>query len=247
MVYCYEVYEMVLDLARKDKRGRSLDIDEFNRIAKAVNASVYSAYYEKFESSLDSSSSLSGFKVIGYTVSLTSGTGAMPSDYYDLIGMPRYTDGSKIREVDVVTNIEYTKRQADYLTRPTAKNPIMMLAGEDVDGNTAIKVLPTTLSTINVDYLKEASTPFLDYFVNDTTFEYTYMDADAQNVAIASGYTYRDMSQGATTKNSLTVNFDWNTDDIPFMLSLFVKALGIQLGDELLLQVGMADELKNKG
>lgn len=245
MVYCYEVYELVLDLVRKDKRGRSLDIDEFNRVSKMVNARVYSHYYNMFETSLDSSNSLAGFKVTNYEVTLTSGVGAMPSDYYDLIGIPRYTDGSDTREVDVVTNIEYTKRQADYLTRPTASHPIMMLAGEDSNGYTAVRVLPTTLASIRVDYLKEASTPFLDYYTDDTTLEYTYMDAGAQNVAIPAGSTYRDLSAGATTKNSLTVDFDWSNDDIPLMMSLYIQILGLQLDDELLVQVGNNDEAKN--
>lgn len=245
MVYCYEVYEMVLDLVRKDKRGRSLDIDEFNRVAKIVNAEVYNHYYNSFETSLDSSTALSGFKVTNATVSLTAGLGTLPSDYYDLIGVPRYTDGSDIREVDVVTNIEYTKRQVDYLTRPTVKNPLVMIAGAS-GLLTQVRALPTTMASISIDYLKAAAIPFLDYYSSDTTFIYTYMDAGAQGVVIPLNYTYRDGTVGATTKNSLTVNFDWDETDLPLMLSMFVRVLGLQLGDELLVQVGGMEESKNK-
>ena len=244
MVYCYEIYEMVLDLARKDKRGRSLDIDEFNRVAKIVNSRVYNHYYNQFETSLDSSNSLSGFKVTNYEVSLTAGVGTLPVDYYDLIGIPRYTDGSDIREVDVVTNVEYTKRQVDYLTRPTTTHPIMMLAGES-GGQTQIRVLPSTLSSIRVDYLKSAATPFLDYYSNDTTLEYVYIAAGA-TPTVPSGYTYRDGNTGSyAVPSALTVDFDWGTEDIPLILSLFVQVLGLQLGDEMMVQVGNAEELKN--
>ena len=235
---------MVLDLARKDKRGRSLDIDEFNRVAKIVNARVYAHYYKQFEMSKDVSNALAKFKVTNYEVSLTAGVGTLPSDYYELIGIPRYTDGSDTREVDVVTNVEYTKRQSDYLTRPTTTHPIVMLAG--VSGTqTQVSVLPVTVSSIRVDYLKEASTPFLDYYMDDTTLEYTYIDAD-DTPTVPVGSTYRDGNTGSyVVPSALTVNFDWDTDDIPLILSLFVQVMGLQLGDEMMIQVGNAEEIKN--
>jgi len=235
---------MVLDLVRKDKRGRSLDIDEFNRVAKIANARLYAHYYNQFETSNDVSNALAKFKVTNYEVSLTAGVGTLPANYYDLIGAPRYTDGSDTREVDVVTNIEYTKRQSDYLTRPTTTHPIMMLAG--VSGTqTQVYVLPVTVSSIRVDYLKEASTPFLDYYVNDTTLEYTYIDAGS-TPTVPTGSTYRDGSVGSyAVPTALTVNFDWDSGDVPLLLSYFVQILGLQLGDEMLIQVGNAEELKN--
>jgi hypothetical protein len=251
MILCKDVYELLLDIARKDKRGKSLEVDEFNRAAVMVDKRVYAHYYKMFEESLDSSDALAGFKVTNYTVSLTNSAtlgcryGSLPSGYYNLIGSPRYSDSGTIREVDVVTNLEWTKRQVDYITRPTVKHPIMLLGGEDGSGNTQVNVLPTTVTSIQVDYLEASATPFLDYYTDDTNLTYEFMEAAAQNVSIPSGYTYRDGSTGATTKDSLTVNFDWGSEDLPLLLSLFVQVLGWQLEDSFLVQVGNAEELKN--
>jgi hypothetical protein len=246
---CYEVYEMVLDLVRKDKRGRSLDIDEFNRVAKIVNAEVYAHYYRLYETSLESSDALDAFKIGNHQITLSavgtaSAIGTLPSDYYTMVGVPRYIDGSDIREVDVVTAIEFTKRQVDYLTRPTTKNPIMALGGADGSGGREVVVLPNTITAVRMDYLKEAATPFLDYYVNDTTLEYTYIAAGA-TPTVPSGSTYRDGSAGSyAVPAALTVDFDWTIDDISLILSLFVQKLGLQLGDELMIQVGNSDEVK---
>lgn len=245
MVESREIYETLLDLCRKDKRGRSLDVDEFNRVAKMVDKRVYAHYYSNFEQTLDSSDALGQFKVTNYQVDLTSGVGALPSDYYNLIGSPRYTDGSDIRKVDVVTNLEYTSRQSDYLTRPTAKDPIMLIGGLDSSDNKEVRVLPATITPIRVDYLKESSTPYLDYYIDDTTYEYTFLDGGGVVVSMPSGNTYRDGTQGAANVTSVTVNFDWSTDDIPLLLSIFVQVLGLQLEDHMLIEVGNAEELKN--
>lgn len=250
-MYCYEIYEMVLDLVRKDKRGRSFDIDEFNRVAKVVNAEVYAHYYSLYETSLESSDALDAFKMGNHQITLTavgtaSAIGTLPADYYTVVGVPRYVDGANIREVDVVTSIEFTKRQVDYLTRPTVKNPIVAFGGADGTGGREVAVLPNTLASIRMDYLKVAATPFLDYYVNDTTMEYTYIAAGA-TPTVPVGSTYRDGSAGSyAVPAPLTVDFDWSIDDTALILSMFIQKLGLQLGDELMIQVGNNDEAKIK-
>jgi hypothetical protein len=245
---CKDVYELLLDIARKDKRGNSLEVDEFNRAALMVNQRIYSHYYSLYETSFESSDSLDAFRMNNTQVSLsamgtTSAIGTLPTDYYRIVGIPRYVDGSDVREVDVVTAIEFTKRQVDYLTRPTTKHPIVSLGGLDSSDRKEIRVLPNTITAIRIDYLREATTPFLDYYTDDTNLTYTFLDEGDQNIPIPTGNTYRDGS--TSTQNSQTVDFEWGDSDLSLVISLFIQVLGWQLEDEMLLQVGNAEEIKN--
>jgi hypothetical protein len=98
---------------------------------------------------------------------------------------------------------------------------------------------------VYVDYLRTADIPFLDYYVNDTTLVYTYMDADA-TVSVPLGCTARDGTAGLANVDSATVNFEWDDGEFPLILSLFAQMVGLALPSEELIQVGNNEELKNQ-
>ncbi len=235
------LYNSLLDAIRKDFRGVSLSIDEFNRLSVIVNRRLLADYCKKFEDGIESSSSVGAFKELDYPLTVTGGVASLPSDYYQLIGEPYYTDsGSTVRGIDIVTSLEHAKRERDYLTKSTLKHPTCVVGSMNSSGNLEIRVYPTSITSISVDYIRLPATPFLDYYVNDTTLAVTYMLAGVQNFTIPTGSTYRDGTTGI--KNSATVDWEWGEDELPILITYFMQAMGIALPDQLLIQSAALDK-----
>lgn len=245
MIECSYVYDLILAQIRADGRGLSVSIDEFNTLARVVNERVYAKYYDIFEEGIDVSGAMAGFKVLNQSVPLMSGVGSLPSNYYNIIGRPRTVDsGGVTRRVDMVSNLEIDQRSDDYLTQPTTTHPCAILGGLDGSGNTKITVSPSTITSVSIDYLKSAATPFLDYYVNDTTLVPTYMGAST-TVLVPAGSTYRTGTAGGGAGIvSQTVNFEWGIEDVFLILSYFCSLIGLQMNDQLMIQEGNVNEVK---
>ncbi len=243
MLYGSVIYNTLLSKIRKDARGLSLSIDEFNLAAVVVNQRVMDRYYADFEDSLDVSNNLGSLKKFDTALTLVSGVTTLPFDYYSLIGLPYYYDSGGVRRnIDIISSLEYSNREGDYLTKATLKHPTCVIGGDGSNDTTQIHFYPTTLSTVYINYLRVTDAPFLDYYVNTDTLEYTFLAANAQNVSIVDPYVYRDGTTG--TKNSQTIEWEWGSGDLPFIVSLFLQEMGITLPDEGLLIAGQNEENK---
>jgi hypothetical protein len=237
------VYQTVIDIVRADKRGLTLSEDEYNRVARLVNERLYARYYSNFEANIDNIDVMGGFKVLGEVIPLVAGVGSLPDDYYQVIGKPRLL--KTYTGVNLVSSLELAERLQDYLTQPTLTHPCFILGGEDGAGNTEVNVYPITITEIELDYLRTANVPFLDYYVNDTTLVSTYLAAGATGVTVPLGSTYRTGVQGVVVVNSVTVDWEWSDSDLPLIVAMFCSYIGIQKPDQLLIEVGNVDESKN--
>lgn len=250
MILSSTVYSTLIDLIRADKRGLSLSEDEFNRIAIICNERLWAKKYKEFETSIDNIDTLAPFKVINYPIALGGAECSLPANYEDMISKPRVFDaGAVLRRLDLVSELELQERESDYLTKPSETYPVYTLGEVDVSDNIIMHVYPTTLAgNVYIDYLRKPVDPFLDYYVNDTTLERTYLAEGATAVNIPSGYTYRDTTTGgpAVFKNSATVDWEWGAAELPLILSIFAEIVGIQLPDAGLIQVGNVEEQKNE-
>ena len=232
------VYEAVLAYLRKDKRGLSLQIEEFNKHAQMVDKRLLIAFCSRYEDDIEISSHMGFLKVIDYPLSLSGGIATLPSNYFRMSGDPWcYDTDSVIRFVDVVTSKEHSYRQRDFLTQATTKYPTCVIGAQDANKGLQIRVYPITISKIYVTYVRDTQIPYLDYYVNNSTLRATYMAEGAQNIIVPSGCTYRDGTTG--TKNSLTKNFEWDEHELPWLVAYFLQAMGAAIPDELLLQVGI--------
>lgn len=251
MISTASLYNLLLDTIRKDKRGKAVSVDEFNRMSEQVNQDLFSDYCAKFEEDIDNTDALAKFKTYNASIGLAlvggEMVGALPSDYYRLIGKPRTIVGDVTRWVDVVTTLEHSVRSTDYLTQATTTYPTCQIGDEDSSGNLYIRLSPSSLTNLYVDYLRVAVTPFLDYYVNDTTLGYTFLDEGDTSVNVPSGYTYRTGTIGGAlvTVNSATVDWEWNLEDIPVLISKFCSILGVAIPDEVLYNAGTINEQKN--
>ncbi len=246
MILSSTVYEVILDTIRKDARGKSLNVEEFNSFSKIVNELLFAKYFKDFETTSDNSETLSAFKVLGESVAIgAGGIGALPASFYHIVGQPYYTaTGGITRYLDLVSSLEHAKRQQDYLTQATLTHPTFRFGIATTTSAMTVYVSPTTgINPIYMDYIRTPNTPFLDYYMNDTTLEYTYMAAGA-TVAVPSGSTARDGTIGAANVVSATVNYEWDNEDLPLIISMFLQQLGIQLPDPTLYEGGTLSEQK---
>lgn len=235
MINVQDFYDRLLVHIRKDVRGKGLSIDDFNDIAPIVNSELFEYFYGKFQETKKITDSLSPFLVTGESLTITSNKGdlsATTNTYRHLVGSPRYSTSTV---VDVVTMAEYSERYGDSLTAPSTSNPVCYIA-QDTTPKLTLFVYPSGVTPLLIDYIKEPDTPFLDYYINDTTYVVTYMDEADTGVSIPSGSTYRDGTAGATTKDSATYNFDFNEEDEPLLMAMFLDKLGIQFREPEMIQ-----------
>ena len=246
MLLASDVYEIILNLSRKDLRGRSLSPEEYNSTARIVNETVFAKYYAEFESTSENSESLSAFKVLGETIPIVAGVGTLPDSYYHVVGMPWYlSTGSVRRYLDLVSSLEHAKREQDYLTKATLTHPTFRFGLVNVAADMTIHVTPTTVNPIYLDYIRTPDVPFLDYYISDSTLNYTWCASGGVNVNIPAGSTYRDGTAGAAVVVSQTTEWEWDADDLPLIISLFLQHLGIQLPDNILYEGGSLQEEKS--
>ena len=245
MLYSYEVYERLLDVIRKDKRGRSVSPEEFNSLAPIVNESVFSKFYSQFESTPESSNKMGVFRVMGESVAIALGTGTLPTRYYAMSGNPYYTDtGGVVRYLDMVSDLEHAWRQGDYLTQASLTHPTYRLGAASITGAMLVYVTPTAgVNPILVDYIRTPNVPILDYYVNDTTLNYTWM-GEGLNVAVPAGSTSMSGVAGAAVVASTTINWEFSSEDLPLIINMFLKYLGINLPSPELFEGGTVLEEK---
>ncbi len=235
------VYNAVLNALRVDKRGNALRLDEFNKLSPIVNRRVLLYYTKDFEDNIDNTNSIGHLKVFAQPVNLSAGVASLPSNYHRMIGEPYYADTGGIRRnIDVVTSLESSFREADYLTQSTVTHPTCIIGGQSSDTNKylQIRVNPTTISSIYVNYLREPVTPFLDYYITKATMNYTFLAVGASHT-VTTLEEYRDGTTGA--KSSISVDWDWNLDDLPLIVALFLEQMGIIIPDPLLTEGGTKD------
>lgn len=244
---CSDVYDLLLDELRTDKRGLSCEIPTFNRLIRLVNQEVYDQYLTDFEKDQTNADSLGWFKRHNFLINLTNGSGALPSDYYRLIGKPRILDDDGIyRKVDLVTTYEQACRDDDFLTQSTVLHPTATIGAVQPSFAIHLMVNPTTITKAWVDYMKTLDTPYLDYYVNNTTYNVTYLAETSVLQAIPAGSTYRDGTIGAVNVTSLTKNLIWDNGDLSLIITKLISRVAKQLPDELLLQTSVAEQIKSE-
>jgi hypothetical protein len=246
MISVSYVFDTIQTLIRKDQKGNSFNIKEFNRLAKLVNFELYNIYADKLEESQDVTEALKDFMTMEDSISLTSGVGDLPADYERLLSKPYTISGSDYTEVDIITRPEKTFRLSDELTKPTATHPIAIIGGVDVSGNSQIEVYPDTITTVYIDYLSIPATPILDYYINSNGL-YTYLDEGATGITIPVDAIYSDgVTTNPSTVDSLTIDFEWHEHQTPIIVDMILQRAGIVLEQQVPIEYGVAKQTKEE-
>jgi hypothetical protein len=256
MISVSQIYDTVLALTRKDKRGLSLPPSEYNNIITAVNQRVWRITYHNFETNKLSMDELGSLKVIDLPIVLdANGVGSLPTNYFHLAGDPWYnhtTEGR--RRIDLITSLEHGQREMDYYTKASLLYPTAYVGYSSVSGDMALYITPKTCTPIYISYLRQTLNPYLDYYVNSITMEITYMPETTSNVSVPYGCVapavyvddvlVRAEQNGPVSIKSYTQDFEWHPHDEPQILAQILQSVGIALPDELLIQVGSTNEVK---
>jgi len=239
-------YNTLLTYIRKDTRGKSLTQDEFNELIPVVNYELFNSLYKRWELDQGVTDALAPFKVFNTSLAIATSKGdlsALTYSYAHLIGKPRYSTNITI---DVVTALEYAERFNDALTKPSATYPVCFVATDQATDKITLYVYPT-MTPVLIDYLRVPTDPFLDYYINDTTYVVTYLDEAATAIALPAGSTYRDGTAGPDTiAASATIDIEFDDEHEGELLNLFLSKLGIQLRDEMVIQYSNLEQQKGQ-
>lgn len=251
-MYTVDIYNLLLDALRTDKRGLSCEPDEFNRQIRLVSQEIYDDYIKVFEADTTNSDTLAFLKIHDYAITLTPlasrslSYGTMPSNYYRVIGKPWILDGTTVRSVDEVTEFEDRDREDDFLTKATLTHPTCRIGGVNATNVVQIKVRPQTITTIYINYLKSVPVPFLDYYLNDTNYVPTFLPDTDVLQSLPADNTYRGGAIGGAgvTVASQTVDMPWGEGDLSLLLAKLMQKLGATLPDQGIQQAGVFEEQK---
>jgi len=96
---------------------------------------------------------------------------------------------------------------------------------------TQIHVYPETIPTVYLNYLRNPNIPFLDWYVNNTTYVLTYLREREELVNFPAGNTYRDgtAGNGIIDIPSRTVDWEWPEDMLPQIVYMMLQKMGINL------------------
>jgi hypothetical protein len=242
MILVSQIYDTLLAYCRKDKRGLSFSPDDFNSAIVQVNQRIYRLDYAQFEESKLSMDETGSFKIVNYAINLdVNGVGVLPSNYFHLVGEPKYIHSTYgRRKIELITSLENDNREMDYYTKGSALYPTAYMGYSLSANDMALYVTPATCTPIYISYLRKVNTPFLDYYVNDTTLELTYM-AEGATVAMPLGCTSRTGIVGPANITSQTVNMEFHDHDFPQVINLLIEAVGISLPDNDLVSISNND------
>lgn len=146
-----DVFFLVGDFVQANKSQRELTLENFNHILNISNSDLKKSIYGTpnsplgYGTSQHSIDSLSPFKTSS-TITLSSGIGTLPDDYWHKIVMEVSSNGVM---VDFVSEQERQRRVNCSIDNPTIAYPIA-----EVINATQFKVYPTDITSVILTYLK---------------------------------------------------------------------------------------------
>lgn len=149
-----EMYTTILTLTNEGQGGYHSPAE----IVNALNMGSTDKFNEEkrmFEDTGFISDNLRNFKVSA-DVTLTTGIGTLPTDYSYRTNASNNDNG---RSVDIVNESEWINRINDPINPPSAKYGICAIRSN-------VQVLPTSIASIKLYYLKKPTAMALSYTVN---------------------------------------------------------------------------------
>jgi len=143
------------------------NVDQLNHVYKLVNYDVLKLLIRKAEIDKIVSASLLPFQSDPVTINLTSGTGTLPSDFYQKAKVT-----ANGRSVDILTQMEDEERETSPVRMASTRYPTAII----YDGQ--IRVKPTTIANISMVYWKRPTDPV--YAVTETNGILAYSPSSVQ-------------------------------------------------------------------
>lgn len=232
MAYIGDLYNAILDITRKDKRGLAFSVGAYNNICNVSDNELFTQQIQKFQLTNIVTESMLPFLKSG---SITSTSWALPADFSHIIGQPIYNS----TPVDIVTENEYSFRIWDELTKPSTTYPICKF-----ESGSKLVCYPATVTPITIKYFKAPATVKLDYYVYDGR-RYLLDVGETHIVVTGETYPLETTQPGVgSSYTSKTVDFEWETvPEKAELVNLVLKKLGIALTDVNIEQIAQQDKI----
>ena len=149
-----EMHDMIDTLKNEGQTGYHTP-EEIDRALNNASDDKFNSEKKIFESTGIISDNLRTFKTKA-TVSLTSGSGSLPSDYSYRTGASTPGD----LPIEILSEGEWVNKINDPIDPPSTTRPIMAI-------RSTVDVLPITLASVVLYYLKRPATMVFGYTVTD--------------------------------------------------------------------------------
>lgn len=230
-----DLYNALLNILRKESKGLAVSPDGFTSMLQVENLTLFNDYFKVFETSGIITDALQIFKA-NATISLTAdgGTSSMKGDLPATYEHFTAVETATGKPVDVVTEEEWVIRRNDALTIPTSNYPILRIAGDDV------YVLPASMSSVVMYYLKTPATPFFDYYL-DATYNIKYLTQGQAPYTLQAGEEYCDGTTSGA-KTSVSIELEWDDKDKIKILHRILAKMGVGMDEQLVAQYAISKE-----
>ena len=232
---------MVNRLLKRERVGSTVSGADFNRFLAVANADEAYAVKSLLELSQDITDSVRTYiKSVNYSPS--TNYIQLPSDYLKILSV-RAKNGSRLEDVDVITQMEYSSRKHNSITQPTVDYPVCYEMGNYL----YFDPVQTGTNNVALTYLAMPATPYLDYYVNLVGQE-VYLDESVSvdaNLIDSDFKLYGNDGQSLTLTGSplsyysTTVEMDWpdESNRVNIMKRVLVMC-GVSAPDQLAIQYG---------
>ena len=232
---------MVNRLLKRERVGSTVSGADFNRFLAVANADEAYAVKSLLELSQDITDSVRTYiKSVNYSPS--TNYIQLPSDYLKILSV-RAKNGSRLEDVDVITQMEYSSRKHNSITQPTVDYPVCYEMGNYL----YFDPVQTGTNNVALTYLAMPATPYLDYYVNLVGQE-VYLDESVSvdaNLIDSDFKLYGNDGQSLTLTGSplsyysTTVEMDWpdESNRVNIMKRVLVMC-GVSASDQLAIQYG---------
>ena len=244
----FEFWEALNGAVDKDGYGGVFDPTDYEDISRVVNLSFLKRKMEELYKSIQPredlqktiySSKLFRNLIIRETLTPSSGIIDLSSDLSDTYG---FFIGLRVTSTNVkiklIPNEELDEVLDNAILTPSTSYPVATIDGDN------LRINPTSITSVIFTYIKIPDEPIFDYY-SDSNDNIVYMAEGATSVSIPSGATYSDGTEGPTTKDSQSIEFDYNETFHPELFSEILELLANRLRDQpsaILAQTKMSKE-----
>jgi hypothetical protein len=235
------IYNAINTIIRKESIGGNFAPEEMTEMLILTMHEKNNADFKQYETHQIITDSLRNLEATA-TITLTTGVGALPSDYWHIksngIIVSSYS-------ADIVTDKEWLDRFYNKATVAKVWCPMARIIG------TNIQVFPTAANCV-IEYLKTPTSPYFDYY-HDANDQIIYLPQSTA-YTLKTGETYIDKDDGTVRVVGYTISSGENksvelhfpeSDRIDVMYRILQK-LGVSLNEQLKLQYGLQGELKEQ-
>lgn len=229
-----DLYNIILDFIRKDRRGGVLTELEYQLELQRMNISYMETILPMYEKDKDITDKLSLFKKVidGSGLTISSGRIAIPTDYIKHGYLHYRQDGSadKIRVLDELTDAQWSSRLGSSISTPTERFPVCIYREGYID------FIPSTMTKnyFEYSYIRYPNTPYFDGYY-DVNGNFIYLGVGGSRVLV-SGEVGLDGTVFPATYNSSTVELEWHDEDKLIIADMILRRLGVELAEPLITQ-----------